>query len=81
MGILVWKYCEQTEAPLINYMMGVNCSEEATQEKITTSVNATFKNGYSLWLGTHLNQFLVDYDIIHVLKNETRYISWSDLSE
>jgi hypothetical protein len=68
MGTLIWKHCEKNETQICNYMMGFLHSEEASQEKIIVSVDATFKNGYSLKLSTHLNQFMVDYDIICVLK-------------
>ncbi len=48
---------------------------------MTASVDAAFKNGYSLKLDTHLNQFMVDYGIIWVLKEEMGFRSWSDMSE
>ena len=54
---------------------------EAIMEKITASVDSTFKNGYSLKLSTHLNQFMVNYDIIQILKTKMGYNSWTDLTE
>jgi hypothetical protein len=44
-------------------------------------VDSTFKDGYSLKLSTHLKQFMVNYDIICILKNKMGYNGWSDLSE
>jgi hypothetical protein len=56
-------------------------SQEAGQEKMTASVDAAFKNGYSLKLNTYLNQYMVDYEIVCVLKEEMGFRSWSDMSE
>jgi hypothetical protein len=81
MGALIWKYCEQNEEAICNYMIREYHSQEAGKEKMTASVDAAFKNGYSLKLNTHLNQFMVDYDIDCVLKEEMGFKSWSDMSE
>jgi hypothetical protein len=81
MGFLIWKYCEQNEEAICNYMMREYHSQEAGKEKMTASVDAAFKNGYSLRLNTYLNQYMVDYDIVHVLKEEMGFRSWSDMSE
>jgi hypothetical protein len=81
MGALIWKYCDQNEVAISNYMMNKYHSQEAGQEKMTASVDAAFKYGYSLKLNTHLNQFMVDYDIICLLKEEMGFRSWSDMSE
>ncbi len=48
---------------------------------MTASVDAAFKNCYSLKLNTHLNQFMVGYNIVCVLKDEMGFKSWSDMSE
>ncbi len=55
--------------------------EKAIKEKITAAVDSTFKKGYNLKVHSHLNQFMVDYDIIRILKNYMGYLSWSELSE
>jgi hypothetical protein len=55
MGFLIWKYCEQNEEAICNYMMREYHSQEAGQEKMTASVDAAFKNGYFNKLNTHLN--------------------------
>jgi hypothetical protein len=81
MGFLIWKYCEQNEEAICNYMMREYHSQEAGQEKMTASVDAAFKNGYSLKLNTYLNQYMVDYNIVCVLKEEMGFRSWSDMSE
>ncbi len=56
-------------------------NEKAIKEKITAAVDSTFKNGYNHKVHSHLNQFMVDYNIIRILKNNMGYSSWSKLSE
>jgi hypothetical protein len=55
-------------------------NEEAIKEKVTIAVDSTFKNGYNLKVHSHLDQFIVDYNIIRISKNDMGYSSWSDLS-
>ncbi len=81
MGALIGKYCDQNEVAICNYMMNEYHSQEAGQEMMTASVDAAFKNCYSLKLNTYSNQFMVDYDIICVLKKEMGFGRWSNISE
>ena len=61
-------------------------NEKAIKEKITAAVDSTFKNGYNLKVHSHLNQFMVDYDIIRILKitwgtcHGLNYQKWDVLS-
>ncbi len=57
MGFLVWKYCEENEEAICNYVMRKYHSQDAGQEKMTALVDAEFKRGYSLKLNTYLNQY------------------------
>jgi hypothetical protein len=81
MGALIWKYSEQNEQAICNFFMREYNSQDAGREKMTATVDAAFKNGYSLRLNTHLNQYMVDYDIGCVLKEEMGFKSWSDVSD
>ena len=81
LGNLIWRYCEENEVAIVNYMMGEYNSQEASEEIMTKSVDAAFKDGYSLKFETHLNQFMVDYNIIRILKDEMGFRNWTDLSE
>jgi hypothetical protein len=81
LGKILWDHCKREEDHIVKYLMNQHCNKEAIIEKLTASVDSTFKNGYSLKLSTHLNQFMVDYDIIHILKTERGYNGWSDLSQ
>ncbi len=55
MSSLIWKYSEQNKQAICNFFMREYHSQEAGQEKMTVTVDSAFKNGYSLWLNTHLN--------------------------
>jgi hypothetical protein len=81
MGFIIWKYCEENEEAICNYIMSKCHSQDAGQKKMTALVDAVFKNGYSLKLDTYLNQYMVDYNIVCVLKEEMGFRSWSDMSE
>jgi hypothetical protein len=48
---------------------------------MTDSIDAVFKNGFNVRMHSHLKQFMVEYDIIHVLRDNMGYSSWNDLSE
>jgi hypothetical protein len=80
MGIIIWNYCQQNEVYIVNYIMGVHHSDEVVQEKITSSVDTTIENGYSLKFSTQSDQLMVNYDLIHVLRNKMGYECWDDLS-
>jgi hypothetical protein len=73
MGNIIWNYCQESEVYIMNYMMGVHYSEDAVQEKITSSIDTAIKNGYSIKFSTHLDQFMVIYNIIRVLRDEMGY--------
>jgi hypothetical protein len=81
MGFLIWKYSGENEEAICNYMMREYHSQDAGQENMTVLADAAFKNGYSLKLNTYLNQYMVDYNIVCVLKEEMGFRSWSDMSE
>ncbi len=77
MGNIIWNYCQESEVYIMNYMMGVHYSEDAVQEKITSSIDTAIKNGYSIKFSTHLDQFMVIYNIIRVLRDEMGYrLAW-----
>ncbi len=62
-------------------MFTTDHSKEAVQEKITSSVDTAIENGYSLKFSTHLDWFMVNYEIICVLRDEMGCKGWHDLSE
>jgi hypothetical protein len=60
-------------------MKGDNKSEDLVAEKITQDTNQHFSGGYNIIWNDALNHFLVDFDIIQILKNHIGYNSWSDI--
>jgi hypothetical protein len=56
-------------------------SQQGSNKGKITAEDSTFKNGYSLKLSTHLNQFMVNYDIIRILKTKMGSNCWTDLTE
>ncbi len=60
-------------------MEGDNKSEDLVAERITQDINQQFSGGYNIIWNDTLNHFLVDFDIIQILKNHIGYNSWSDV--
>jgi hypothetical protein len=60
-------------------MKGDTKNEDLVAEKITQDINQLFSGGYNIIWNDTLNQFLVDFDIICILKNYIGYNSWSDV--
>ncbi len=82
LGPIFFEHCQMKEEHIFNYFMNKNHNnEEAIKEKMTIAVDSTFKIGYNLKVHSHLNQFMVDYNIIRILKNDMGFLSWSDVSE
>jgi hypothetical protein len=80
-GKAMFKHLEKYKQSILRYIMTDNNDDEkAVKAKITQAVDTSFKKGFNIRYHCHLNQFLVDYDIIRVLKNDMGYSSWSDLS-
>ncbi len=81
-GETLFKHCEKNDHRILDYFMDENHNDEnAIKEKMTAAVDASFKNGLNIRFHCHLNQFMVDYDIIRVLKNDMGYSSWSELTD
>jgi hypothetical protein len=77
----LFKHCEKVEQRIFEYFMkDYHSNEKSIIAKMTASVDAAFKNGINFRMHSHLNQFMVDYDIIRVLRDDMGYSSWSDLS-
>jgi hypothetical protein len=53
--------------------------EEPVGETLTEDIHKLFRGGYNLIWGDWLNQCMVDYDIICILKDYVGYFSWSDV--
>jgi hypothetical protein len=81
-GETLFKHCEKDKHQIFENFMDENHNDEkAIKEKIMAAVDASFKNRLNIRFHCHLNQFMVDYDIIHVLRNNMDYSPWSELTE
>ena len=60
-------------------MKGDTKNEDLVAEKITQDINQHFSGRYKIIWNDTLNHFLVDFDIICVLKNHIGYNYWSDV--
>jgi len=80
-GEAMYSHLEKYEQNILKYLrVDDTIAEESVKRKITEACDSTFKKGFNIRYHCHLNQFMVDYDILRVLKNNMGYSSWSDLS-
>ena len=49
------------------------------ENKLTNNINSQFIGGYSMSRQNPLNRFMVDYDIIRILKEYVGYTSWTEV--
>ncbi len=76
----VLKDIKETAEGLYRHLMkGDTKNEDLVSEKITQDINQHFSCGYNIICNHLLNYFLVDFDIICILKNNIGYNSWSDV--
>jgi hypothetical protein len=79
-GNLVLEDLTENEEGLNRHLMkGDAKNEDSVAEKITQDINQHFSGGYNIIWNDTLNHFLVDFDIICILKNNIGYNSWSDV--
>ncbi len=82
-GETLFKHCEKNKRRIFDYFMDENHNDEkAIKEKMTAAVDASLlRIGMNIRFHCHLNQFMVDYSIIPVLRNNMGYSSWSELTD
>ncbi len=59
--------------------MNGSISRDLVGEKLTNDMDAQFSGDYSICSNDLLSHFMVDYDIILILKDYVGYTSWSDV--
>ncbi len=79
-GPMVLEHLKNHVDGLYRYFMKDKIEEESVGEILTEDVHKHFRGGYNLIWGDWLNWFMVDYDIIHILKDYVGYASWSDVT-
>jgi hypothetical protein len=60
---------ETAKGPYRHLMKGDSKNDDLVAEKITQDINQHFSGGYNIIWNDTLNHFLVDFDIICILKN------------
>ncbi len=78
-GILLLDHLKNRAQGLYNHLMNGSVSKDLVGEKLTNDMDAQFSGGYSISSNDWLNHFMVDYDIICILKDYVGYTSWSDV--
>ncbi len=64
---------------LYDFLMAGAVNQDLVEEKLTNDINSEFMGGYSMSVQNPLNRFMVDYDILQILKEYVGYTSWSDV--
>lgn len=77
-GKLVLDFLKQYQNGLYMYLTK-NKSEEVVSTMLTEDIHNQFKYGYTITWNDNLNRFMVDYDIIRILKNDIGYKDWDDV--
>jgi len=77
-GTLLIDHLKDYHLGLFNHLTK-GCDENAAAKKLTSDIDSHFKGGPSNHLHEKLNRFMVDYDIIRILKNYVGYSSWDDV--
>jgi hypothetical protein len=52
---------------------------KSAEKTLINDIDAQFHGGFTINSHAWLNRFMVDYDIIRVLKNHVGYKSWDDV--
>ena len=64
---------------LYRHIIELHATVRSPEESLTNDIDAQFHGGFTINTNAWLNHFMVDYDIIHVLKNHFGYKSWDDV--
>ncbi len=79
-GALVLEDLQETaEGQYRHLMKGDNKSEVLVSKMITQDIDQHFSGGHNIIWNNTLNHFLVDFDIVQILKNPIGYNSWADI--
>jgi hypothetical protein len=78
-GILLLDHLKDHAQGLYNHLMNGSVSKDLVEEKLTNNMDAQFSGGYSISSNDWINHFMVDNDIIRIIKYYVGYTSWSDV--
>jgi hypothetical protein len=78
-GPLLLDNLKDSSLGLYKYLMKDGKHEDLVAEKITNNINQHFPGSYTLHWNYSLNHWLVNYDIIWILKFYVGYSSWTNV--
>ncbi len=78
-GPLLLDHLHEKMEKLYTYLVNKSNSEDSAAEKITRAISQHFSGGPNIIWNARLNHWLVDYDIIQVLRYHIGYKSWSEV--
>jgi hypothetical protein len=78
-GPLVLEYLKDHASALYEYLLKKKPNEELVAEDLTDDINKHFRAGFALHWDDCLNHWMVDYDIICILKGFVGYSSWTNV--
>jgi hypothetical protein len=79
-GGLLLNYLKDHAEGLYRHVTERHPSSYSAEETLTNDIDAQFQGGFTINTNARLNRFMVDYDIIRVLKNHVGYKSWDEVS-
>jgi hypothetical protein len=78
-GSLLLDHVKHHANGLYRHIIDRHASEKSAEESLTNDIDAQFHGGFTINSHAWLNRFMVDYDIISVLKTHVGYQSWDDV--
>jgi hypothetical protein len=78
-GPLVIDFMKEHASSLYDYLLKKKPNEESVAEDITDDIDKHFRTGFVLHWDDRLNHWMVDYDIIRILKSYVGYSLWTDV--
>ena len=73
-------YLEDHVPGLYKHVTQRQPGSRSAEETLTNDIDAQFQGGFTIKTNARLNRFMVNYDIIRVLKNHIGYKSWDEVS-
>ena len=78
-GCLVVEFLKEHASALYSYLLKKKTNEDLVAEDITVDIDKHFRAGFVVHWDDCLNHWMVDYDIIRVLKGYVGYSSWAEV--
>ena len=78
-GPLVVEFLKEHATSLYDYLLRKKPNEDMVAKDITDDIDKHFRVGFVSHWDDYLNHWMVDYDIIRILKDYVGYSSWTDV--